>query len=316
VAHAAGGLLAAMCAVSISGCDVSGASRRIKDEIEKDWERIEQSRAVQKVASAADDALRRAAEAAAAGAEKAEELALEGLKATIHDLSAAWQAAAKHITGPYNVPPNCLLAIAVAGGVISEALGLGLAGLGYAILRIEALSLRAVYRSVLADLKGVLQLLARLRKYGAKELSRIESFRVTGIVARACAAFCGILNHLCHGCVATRTSASVLAGGGAPETAAPSGAASAPLAVAPVAPAAPDTLHTLVVAPVSPPASPAAAMAGNTTNTTEGPGPDNAAPAPSRGGTVAVAHPATGGLVRRFQAVAFHEVSTASELVV
>lgn len=195
-------LLAAFAVIAgLSGCSVADTAENIKDQVEKEWHDIEHSRAVQKLAGHARDAIHDAEEASKAGAAAAKKKAEEVMTAAIRDLYVAWKAVMKPV-GAYVIPSKCLLAMAVGGVAVDAASGLGLAALGFASEGVEAGSLAALWQSALGDVEAK-SLFARLQSLGAKGLSVDQKFKVYGVLAEISACMCGVVDHLCHHCMSS-----------------------------------------------------------------------------------------------------------------
>jgi len=196
-------LLLALVAVmaGLSGCNVADKAKNMKDEVEKEWQAIEHSLEIQKVVGHARESIRKAEEATKAGGAAAEKKAEELVKTAIHELYVEWKAAMKPVNS-YVIPPKCLLAMAVGGGAVASASGLGLAALGFASEGVEAGSLAALWQSALGDVESG-SLFARLQSLGAKGLSTAEKFKVTGVVASVSACMCGVVDDLCQHCMSS-----------------------------------------------------------------------------------------------------------------
>eukprot|EP00747_Dinoflagellata_sp_TGD_P221391 gnl/TRDRNA2_/TRDRNA2_93229_c0_seq1.p1 gnl/TRDRNA2_/TRDRNA2_93229_c0~~gnl/TRDRNA2_/TRDRNA2_93229_c0_seq1.p1 ORF type:complete len:260 (-),score=55.26 gnl/TRDRNA2_/TRDRNA2_93229_c0_seq1:469-1248(-) len=196
-------LLLALVAVmaGLSGCNVADKAKDMKDEIEKEWQAIGHSPEIQKVVGHARETIQKAQNATRAGGAAVEKKAEELVKAAIHDLYVKWKAAMKPVDS-YVIPPKCLLAMAVGGGAVAAASGLGLAALGFASEGVEAGSLAALWQSALGDVEEG-SLFARLQSLGAKGLSTAQNFRVSGVVASISACMCGVVDDLCQHCIST-----------------------------------------------------------------------------------------------------------------
>jgi hypothetical protein len=196
-------LLAAFAMMAgLSGCNVANTAGDIKKEVEKEWQTIGHSPQIQKIAGHASDAIHKAEEASKAGAAAAEKKAEEVMKAAIHELYVAWKAAMKPVDS-YVIPSKCLLALAVGGGAVEAASGLGLAALGFASEGVEAGSLAALWQSALGDVEAG-SLFARLQRLGAKGLSVDKDFKVLGrVLASSSASICAVVDHLCHHCMSS-----------------------------------------------------------------------------------------------------------------
>uniref|UniRef100_A0A7S3RYX6 Uncharacterized protein n=1 Tax=Strombidinopsis acuminata TaxID=141414 RepID=A0A7S3RYX6_9SPIT len=207
--------------MGLSGCD--SPQKNIDDigrEVRKAWDKIEHSKAVQKMTGEAMDALHALENATKTGAKDVKEK-LEKMEAAVAALYAVYKSSLHPPDGPYVLNPKCLLAMAVGGGAVLAAEGLALAALGFAAQGVEAASLEALWKRLASDVGDSLEgsLLARLKKLGAKGLSVAQYFKVYESLAKAAAIFCGVVNNLCHGCIANAphllavSTATIAAGG-------------------------------------------------------------------------------------------------------
>mmetsp|Transcript_92246 Transcript_92246/g.206225 ORF Transcript_92246/g.206225 Transcript_92246/m.206225 type:complete len:256 (+) Transcript_92246:66-833(+) len=211
-------LVACLAMVSLSGCDSrADVIDNIKREAVKEWERVEHSKAIQSITGRTRDAFHELEKASKAGARDAEQKALEAVRAVVRELYSTWRSAMKPLEGTYVISPKCLLAMAVGGGAVTAASGLGLAALGFAEEGVEAESLAALWQSSLGDVKAG-SLFSRLQSLGAKGLSTSQKFEITGTIVSASVCFCGVVNDLCHHCISGLTHDIVMSNATAPSS--------------------------------------------------------------------------------------------------
>jgi len=211
-------VVACVAMLSLSGCDSrADVIDNVKREAQKEWERLEHSKAIQSITGHTRDAIHELEEASKTGARDVEKKALEAVRAVVRELYSTWKSAMKPLEGTYVISPKCLLAMAVGGGAVTAASGLGLAALGFAEEGVEAESLAALWQSSLGDVKAG-SLFSRLQSLGAKGLSTSQKFKVTGAIVSTSVCFCGVVNDLCHHCISGSTRDLVMSNATAPSS--------------------------------------------------------------------------------------------------
>lgn len=188
--------------LSLAGCGVSEAAENIKQKVEKEWGKIEESPEIRQLTDHTRDAFRHLEKSTKAGAGAVEKAAEDAMMTAVRELYAAWKVAMKPLNQGYVITPKCLLAMAVGGGAIPAASGLGLAALGFASEGVEAGSLAALWQSALGDVEAG-SVFSRLQSLGAKGLSTAHAFEVKGVLATISAGVCGVVNSLCHNCLSS-----------------------------------------------------------------------------------------------------------------